>query len=537
MEENANRELGLSATTFFDISLPFTLPGDDGTETGRLWREKWIEFAKTRVPLRYLSVADADEDYRRFLRDKYADVSALNVLHQTQYSSFDEIVFPDEISSKGAVTSDIYGFVESDYVEPSELTIRSVRWSWAQFLKDRYGSVEAASRAHSIVHASWDDVEMPRRFPRHLSLVEQDMWKRFVVEVCPVDYIVDDFNVGEYRAYLDTFFGTIEKLNEAWGKSYKRFRDVRFPAGGAVEKGEEEALRSMLSEHLKSFIDIQLPEEASDELWREFVKTKFPTIEDFNEATKIYTDEESILRPMREVDWAHYAVNREFFKREYLVANYRAATGYMALHGRAFINTIILCGAMIVAALTVNPMCAYALSRFQLSMANSILLFLLATMAFPVAVTQIPNFLLLKELNLLNTYWALILPGLANGYSIFLLKGFFDSLPQELFEAGLIDGASEVQMFYRIALPLTKPVLAVIALGAFTFAYGQFMWAFIVCQNPRYWTIMVFLYDLQQDSAVPLVMASLVLASIPTLLVFLATQRVILRGIVVPQMK
>jgi multiple sugar transport system permease protein len=94
-----------------------------------------------------------------------------------------------------------------------------------------------------------------------------------------------------------------------------------------------------------------------------------------------------------------------------------------------------------------------------------------------------------------------------------------------------------VQMFYRIALPLTKPVLAVIALGAFTLAYGQFMWAFIVCQNPKYWTIMVFLYQFQQDYAVPLVMAGLVLASLPTLVVFIAAQKVILRGIVVPQMK
>ena len=209
----------------------------------------------------------------------------------------------------------------------------------------------------------------------------------------------------------------------------------------------------------------------------------------------------------------------------------------MALHGRAFVNTAILCGAMVLAALTVNPLCAYALSRFQLSYANSILLFLLATMAFPVAVTQIPYFLMLKNIGMLNTFWALILPGLANGYSIFLLKGFFDSLPQELFEAGLIDGASEVQMFYRIALPLTTPILAVIALGAFTLAYGQFMWAFVVCQDPRYWTIMVWLYQFQQDYSVPLVMAGLVLASMPTLIVFIAAQKVILRGIVVPQMK
>ena len=67
--------------------------------------------------------------------------------------------------------------------------------------------------------------------------------------------------------------------------------------------------------------------------------------------------------------------------------------------------------------------------------------------------------------SLMNTFWALVLPGLANGYGIFLLKGFFDSLPPELYEAGLIDGASELRMFWQITLPLCKPIMAVMALG------------------------------------------------------------------------
>jgi len=94
------------------------------------------------------------------------------------------------------------------------------------------------------------------------------------------------------------------------------------------------------------------------------------------------------------------------------------------------------------------------------------------TMAFPPMVTQIPVFLMLRKLHLLNTFAALILPGLANGYSIFLLKGFFDGLPKELYEAAELDGASETQMFTRICLPMSTPVLAVIGLGAFTHAYG-----------------------------------------------------------------
>jgi multiple sugar transport system permease protein len=110
-------------------------------------------------------------------------------------------------------------------------------------------------------------------------------------------------------------------------------------------------------------------------------------------------------------------------------------------------------------------------------------------------------------------------------------------LPPELYEAGLIDGASELRMFWRITLPMSKPILAVIALGAFSGAYGAFMHAFLICQDPRMWTLMVFLYEFQQLHALPLVMASLLVAAVPTLLVFVFCQNIILRGIVIPTYK
>jgi ABC-type glycerol-3-phosphate transport system permease component len=158
-------------------------------------------------------------------------------------------------------------------------------------------------------------------------------------------------------------------------------------------------------------------------------------------------------------------------------------------------------------------------------------------MAFPAEVSAIPNFLLLKQLHLLNTYWALILPAMANGYSIFLLKGFFDSLPKELYEAGTIDGASEPMMFRLITLPMSTPVLAVIALGTFTTAYGSFLWAFLVCQDPERWTLMVWLSQMQAWAPMQVVFAALVLAAIPTLLVFIFCQNIIMRGIIVPTEK
>ena len=156
------------------------------------------------------------------------------------------------------------------------------------------------------------------------------------------------------------------------------------------------------------------------------------------------------------------------------------------------------------------------------------------TMAFPPMVTQIPNFLMLRELGLLNTFAALILPTLANGYSIFLLKGFFDSLPKELYESAGLDGANEWVMFWQITMNLSKPILAVIALQAFNFAYANFMFALLTCQDDRMWTLMVWLYQLQSDSTQGVVFASLMIAAVPTFIVFVFAQNIIMRGIVVP---
>ena len=114
--------------------------------------------------------------------------------------------------------------------------------------------------------------------------------------------------------------------------------------------------------------------------------------------------------PYLETDWVEMERDRTAIRREFLVRNYREVIDYVALHGPAVWNTFVLCAGLLVVTLIVNPLCAYALSRYNLPSTYKILLFLLATMAFPAEVSAIPNFLLLKQLHLLNTYWALILP-------------------------------------------------------------------------------------------------------------------------------
>src|SRR5262249_20128217 len=90
-----------------------------------------------------------------------------------------------------------------------------------------------------------------------------------------------------------------------------------------------------------------------------------------------------------------------------------------------------------------------------------------------------------STVSLLNTFWALVLPGMANGFSIFLLKGFFDSLPRELYEAADIDGANEWTKFWTLTMNLSRPILAVLALGAFTAAYSEFMMALVIVPDQK----------------------------------------------------
>ena len=154
-------------------------------------------------------------------------------------------------------------------------------------------------------------------------------------------------------------------------------------------------------------------------------------------------------------------------------------------------------------------------------------------------VSAIPAYLLMRDLGLLNTFWALVLPGAANGMAIFILKGFFDSLPMELFEAATIDGASEMQIFRIIAMPMVKPILAINCLNAFIAAYNGWEWALIICQDKSMWTIAVWMYQAAQWwSAAPwIVSAGFIVVSIPTMIIFISCQKIILRGIIIPSMK
>jgi len=379
---------------------------------------------------------------------------------------------------------------------------------------------------------SFDDIVISAQVPQSAELQE---WEKFVRKSLHTQFInISADALGKYFQFLKDKYEVIENLNKIYKTNYTNFDDVPFPDDRVFSSPRLIDFALFVKD--EKWLEVgEITLDTPELRWRSFLKSKHPFLSNLKKAhNQEYLSYDKISMPQKEMDY-YYMDNHSFELRyHFLTRNYKMVIDYVSVYGRGIINTIIYCLLAIFAALTVNPLAAYALSRYNLPSQYKFLLFFITTVAFPAMVTMIPAYLLLKDLGLLNTFAALILPGLANGYSIFLLKGFFDSLPKELFEAADTDGASEWFKFWRITINLSKPILAVIALGAFMAAYGNFMYAFVLCQDSDMWTLMVWLYQLSYYTVQGVQFASLIVAAVPTLLVFIFAQRIIIRGIVVP---
>jgi multiple sugar transport system permease protein len=507
--------------------------------------EDWMQFLKTcpeqfKLPSfcwtrdRDYSVLGMRRDYQQWLETKYHQINALNEAHGDTARSFTEIAAPfqDPLSRRWvppatAAYKDWLQFLRAQ--DPHRLKVATLESYLAGYLTRHYFTLDrinehCGTAYQSVSQIRWDDL---LEGAINLPATERER----IIRQTPLLYVeIEDS----------------QRVREAW-VAHLQNESSRFGPGAGVELtafSKTIPVNNTTAQAVWSrFIEVGCPLDeirfrSPLKLYQSMLLQKYGDLRGINAAYEtIYSTVAEIRLPYPVIDYAHFRGNESGLRWTFLWRNYGMVLEHVALRGRALWVTIALVGLSVAGALTVNPAAAYALSRYPLSYTHSLLVFFLATMAFPASVTMIPAFLLMKDLSLLNTLWALVLPSLASGYSIFLLKGFFDSLPLELFESAMIEGASEPRMFWSITLPMCKPILAVIALGAFTASYGSFMFAFLTCQDPDWWTIMVFLYEFQQTYSLPLVMASLVVASVPTLVVFLLCQNIILRGIVVPSFK
>jgi len=180
-----------------------------------------------------------------------------------------------------------------------------------------------------------------------------------------------------------------------------------------------------------------------------------------------------------------------------------------------------------------SSLAGYAFGRLTFPGREKIFFAYLATMMIPGTVTMIPVFILLKKLNLIDTYWAVILPAMFTAYGTFMLRQFFMTLPKDLEDAAKIDGCSLFGIYWRIILPLSKPALA--TLGTFTFmgSWMSFMWPLIVLNSKELYTLPVLLsyFQSQYNTNYTMLMAASVMYVLPIIIVFLICQRFFVEGI------
>jgi multiple sugar transport system permease protein len=210
-----------------------------------------------------------------------------------------------------------------------------------------------------------------------------------------------------------------------------------------------------------------------------------------------------------------------------------------ASFGRYYFNSIFVAVSVTVGQLITCSLAAYAFARLKFWGRDALFYMFLGTMMIPYQVTMIPSFIVLHWLGWIDSYKALIVPGLASAFGTFLLRQFFLTIPKELEEAAYIDGCSRFRVLWQIIIPLSKPALSTLAIFTFMGVFNDFIWALIVINSNEMNTVQLGLaifrdrYLTQWD----LLMAGSVTATIPILLVFFSAQRYFIKGITLSGIK
>jgi multiple sugar transport system permease protein len=200
---------------------------------------------------------------------------------------------------------------------------------------------------------------------------------------------------------------------------------------------------------------------------------------------------------------------------------------------RWFLNSMISAVANTLLILATATPAAYALARLRFKGRGIVFGIIIATLFIPPIIFLMPNFVIVEHLGWLDTLWAVIVPSAAAAFGVFLLRQFFVSLPAELEEAALIDGANRWKIFWGIMVPLAKPALATLAVLAFLTNWNDFLWPIYVLFNPNNLTLPPGLAVLQGAYTIDyaVIMAGGVIAAVPAIVIFVLAQRHIIQGV------
>jgi multiple sugar transport system permease protein len=240
------------------------------------------------------------------------------------------------------------------------------------------------------------------------------------------------------------------------------------------------------------------------------------------------------LKDMNEI----FVYPPKWFPSKFKFENYLSAFD-AAPFGQYYVNSILVAFAVTLGQMITCSMAAFAFARLKFKGRDQLFYVFLGTMMIPYNVTMIPSFMVLYWLGWIDTYQALIVPGLASAFGTFLLRQFFITIPKELEEAAYIDGAGKLQVLWRVIVPLSKPALATLAIFTFMGTFNDFIWALIVISSEEMRTVQLGLaifrdrYITQWD----LLMAGSVTAVLPILVVFFFAQKYFIKGITLSGLK
>jgi multiple sugar transport system permease protein len=217
---------------------------------------------------------------------------------------------------------------------------------------------------------------------------------------------------------------------------------------------------------------------------------------------------------------------------------------YRALFSRLEIvryigNSALIAGAVTLISLVVNSMAGYAFAKLSFPGRERVFRGLVATLVVPGQVTMLPLFMLLKYLGLINSFWGVIVPGMASVFGIFLFRQYALSIPDSLLDAARIDGAGEWRIYRSIVLPLCKPILLTLAVFTFMGTWNDFMWPLVVLTDSRLHTLPVALANLSGEHVqdTELMMAGALLTVLPVIVLYALLQRYYIEGIMVGSIK
>jgi multiple sugar transport system permease protein len=223
------------------------------------------------------------------------------------------------------------------------------------------------------------------------------------------------------------------------------------------------------------------------------------------------------------------------------LSNYKSAWTDVDL-GRLLFNTTLYAGGALIFQLIFDVGAAYAFSKLRPALGNVILFMMLATLMIPATVLVLPEYLTANNIpflhwSLLNSPWVIWLPSVTNAFNIFLLKRFFDSIPEELLAAASIDGAGPLRALWSVILPMSRPILGVVSIFAVVNVWKDFLWPLLVLTDTSAQTVNVGLNQLSVGIPENIFIAALAIASVPTIVFFLIFQRNIMSGLTAGSLK